>query len=402
MQSTTNEAERSQDHLGRNSILVVDEDPGNLAKISGLLDANYRVFVTPIAADALEFAVREQPDLILIDIVSPGHDGFALCHMLKDNPLTQHIPVIFLAGRSDMQLEETWLQMGAADYVTHPIRPGILLLRLHAHMAQAMAHRAIRESNDKLKFEVAKRTRQLLAMQDITILAMASLSETRDSDTGNHLLRTQNYVRLLAQHMQNKPGYAEYLSDEVVHILHRCAPLHDIGKVGIPDRILLKAGRYTDEEYEQMKRHPTLGRDALAGAQQLAGSSEQLPGAQAHFFEIAKELVYSHHEKWDGTGYPEGLKGNDIPVSARLMSVADVYDALISPRVYKPAMTHTQARDIIVQGRGTFFAPEVVDAFVELNLEFQQVAHRFADTHRELAHKANVAQNARGPVDACA
>ncbi|RFO98150.1 two-component system response regulator [Rhodoferax lacus] len=398
MHSTNIQAERSEGHLGRDSILVVDVDPGNLARISGMLDANYRVFVTPIAADALEFAVREQPDLILLDILTPGNHGYALCRQLKDNPLTKHIPVVFLAGRTDLEHEETWLQMGAADYVTHPIRPGILLLRLHAHMAQATVSRAIRQSNDILKVEVANRTRQLLAMQDITILAMASLSETRDSDTGNHLLRTQNYVRLLAQHMQDKPGYADFLSDEVVNILHRCAPLHDIGKVGIPDRILLKAGRYTEEEYEQMKRHPALGRDALSGAQRLAGGSDQLPGAQGHFFEIAKDLVYAHHEKWDGTGYPEGLKGCDIPVPARLMAVADVYDALISPRVYKPAMTHAKAKQIILQGRGTFFAPEIVDAFMDLDAEFQQIARRFADTDGDLAVKADFALSAFGPV----
>ena len=381
----------------KNSVLVVDDEVTNLSLVAGLLREHYQVKVAKDGVRAIELAQREQPDIILLDIMMPGVDGYEVCSMLKADQSTQHIPIIFLTSQADAHNEEHGLALGAVDYIIRPIRPGILLSRLRAHLSDASASRAIRVNNEYLEYEVARRAKQLTAMQDVTILAMASLSETRDTDTGNHLRRTQNYVRLLANHMRHDPRYAGYLSDEVINILYRCAPLHDIGKVGIPDRILLKPGRYTDEEYDIMKRHPTLGRDALESAQRVAGSTTQQLATGVDFFEIAKELVYSHHEKWDGSGYPQGLRGTDIPISARLMAVADVYDALISPRIYKPAMPASKAGRIIAEGRGTFFAPELVDAFMELQTEFQQIARAYADTEDDLSGKTEFAISAIGP-----
>ena len=380
----------------KNTILIVDDEFINLS--AGILRAHYQVKIAKDGAKALELARQEPPDLVLLDLLMPGLDGYAVCRELKAHALTQHVPVIFLTRQTDAQEEELGLQAGAVDYITRPIRPGILLSRVQAHLAAGMASRAIRASNEYLAFEISKSARQLTAMQDITILAMASLSETRDTDTANHLRRTQNYVRLLTQQLRSHPDYAEYLSDDMVSILFRCAPLHDIGKVGIPDRVLLKPGRYTAEEYALMQRHPTLGRDALARAQQVAGHSTLWFNGPVDFFEVAKELVYSHHEKWDGSGYPQGLKGKQIPISARLMAIADVYDALISPRVYKKAMTHAQAEKIIVEGRNSFFAPELVDAFLALGAEFQAVAHRYADSADELAQKVDFAISAIGEI----
>lgn len=383
----------------KSTILVVDDEITNLSLVAGVLRAHYQVKIAKDGDKALALARTEAPDLVLLDVLMPGLDGYEVCRRLKADTQTRHIPVIFLTSQTDAENEELGLQLGAVDYISRPIRPGILLSRVNAHLSDARASQTVRVSNEYLEFEVGKRARQLTAMQDVTILAMASLSETRDTETGNHLRRTQNYVRLLAQHMRYQPAYADYLSEEVVNILYRCAPLHDIGKVGIPDRILLKPGRYTDEEYTLMKRHPILGRDALANAQRLAsGTAEHLDGP-ADFFEIAKELVYSHHEKWDGTGYPQGLKGWDIPVSARLMSIADVYDALISPRVYKRAMTHAEASEIIVQGSGVFFDPEMVAAFLQLGTEFKAIALRYADTEDDLAEKADFAISAIGPMN---
>jgi putative two-component system response regulator len=379
------------------SILVVDDEITNLSLVAGLLREHYQVKVAKDAERAMALAQREQPDLILLDVMMPLVDGYGLCRMLKADALTATIPVIFLTSQTDAENEELGLSLGAVDYITRPIRPGILLSRVRAHLSESQAARAMRVNNEYLEFEVNKRAKQLTAMQDVTILAMASLSETRDTDTGNHLRRTQNYVRLLARYMQSKPGYSDYLNDEVVDVLYRCAPLHDIGKVGIPDRILLKPGRYTQEEYELMKRHPSLGRDALESAQRVAGSSAIQLGGPADFFEIAKELVQSHHEKWDGSGYPQGLKGQQIPIAARLMAIADVYDALISPRVYKPAMLHSKAAAIIVEGRGSFFAPELVDAFLALQNEFQNIARHYADTEADLAEKLDFAISAIGP-----
>ena len=381
----------------KSSVLVVDDELGNLTLVADLLGPHYQVQRSQDGAQALQLAQAQQPDLILLGTTMPGMDGYAVCRQLKANVHTVHIPVIFLTHPADADNEELGLNLGAVDFITRPIRPRILLSRVHAHLSDAQASRAVRVSTEYLAFEVGKRARQLTAMQDVTILAMASLSETRDTETGKHLRRTQNYVRLLAQRMQRAPGYGHYLSDAVVNTLYRCAPLHDIGKVGIPDRILLKPGRYTAEEYALMKRHPTLGRDALANAERLAGGAAGLLGESADFFAIARALVYSHHEKWDGSGYPQGLKGQAIPIPARLMAIADVYDALISPRVYKPAMPHAAAVDIIVQGAGTFFDPALVAAFVELAGAFAQVAQRFADSADELAEKADFAISAIGP-----
>jgi len=217
----------------KTSILVVDDEITNLSLVSGLLREQYQVKVAKDAHRAMELAQREQPDLILLDVMMPLIDGYELCRMLKADALTSHIPVIFLTSQADAENEELGLSLGAVDYITRPIRPGILLSRVRAHLSDAQATRAMRVNNEYLEFEVNKRAKQLTAMQDVTILAMASLSETRDTDTGNHLRRTQGYVRLLAQHMQSKPGYEDYLNDEVVDVLYRCAPLHDIGKVGI-------------------------------------------------------------------------------------------------------------------------------------------------------------------------
>jgi len=382
----------------KDSVLVVDDEVTNLSLVAAVLRQDYQVKISKSGEKALRLVHREPPDLILLDVMMPGMDGYAVCRELKANEHTRDIPVIFLTSQSDAENEEYGLHLGAVDYITRPIRPGILRSRVQAQLSLARASRAMRVSNAYLEFEVGRRARQLTAMQDVTILTMAALSETRDSDTGNHLRRTQNYVRLLAHHMQRLPAYAGYLSDAVVQILYRCAPLHDIGKVGIPDRILLKPGRFNAEEYTLMQRHPTLGRDALARAQRVAGSTASVLDGAADFFEIAKELVYSHHEKWDGSGYPQGLAGEAIPLSARLMALADVYDALISPRVYKPAFSHAKASAMIVEGSGTFFDPAVVEAFLAQEAAFEAVARRYADTALELAEKADFAISAIGPV----
>ncbi len=221
----------------------------------------------------------------------------------------------------------------------------------------------------------------MAALQNVTILALASLAETRDSETGNHLKRTQYYMELLCKYLRKQPRFTDFLSPERIQFMIQCAPLHDIGKVGIPDRILLNPGRYSAAEFEIMKAHPTLGRDAIAHAQASAPQDSEL-------FEIAKQIIYSHHEKWDGSGYPLGLTGDAIPIPARLMALADVYDALICRRVYKASLSHEQAIQIIVDGRGKHFDPDVVDAFLALADEFQAVAARFADSAEDLEKKA--------------
>lgn len=228
---------------------------------------------------------------------------------------------------------------------------------------------------ENLKRLVFERTSELVATQEATILSMASLAEFRDPETGAHIKRTQNYIRLVAEKLRSTPPYRDVLDDAAIDMIVKSAPLHDIGKVGISDAVLLKAGPLTDAEFEQMKQHPAMGRDAIMAAEGKLGSNS--------FLQFAREIAYTHHERWDGTGYPQGLSGEDIPISGRLMAIADVYDALISRRCYKPPFSHAEAVDIIVEGRGTHFDPHMVDAFLALEDEFRQIAFEFAESDEE-------------------
>ena len=366
------------------TILIVDDSPSNLSMISNLLHESYTVKAVNRGSKVFKVVSDEQPDLILLDIMMPDVDGYEVCRLLKADPFTRHIPIIFLTSRSEIESEELGMKLGAVDYITRPISPLILMSRVKAHFVDASAARTLRVSNEYLEFEVSKRSRQLEALQDVTILALASLAETRDADTGNHLKRTQHYIRALGNQLRTHPRFSDFLSPAMVDILYKSAPLHDIGKVGIPDRILHKPGRYEAEEFEIMKNHPTLGRDALVKAQETLGQPIE-------FLEIAKEIVYSHHEKWDGTGYPQGLAGDQIPISARLMALADVYDALVCRRIYKSGMSHLHASKIIVEGRGKHFDPDIVDAFLALSAEFQFIAATIVDTEEDLQKKADFA-----------
>lgn len=219
---------------------------------------------------------------------------------------------------------------------------------------------------------IKDRTAELALTRDVTILSLATLAETRDNETGAHILRTQRYVRVLAERLKDHPNFAHELDAETVDLLYKSAPLHDVGKVGIPDAILLKPGKLTDDEFVIMKTHASLGAEALEVAERELGSNS--------FMRYAREIAATHHEKWDGSGYPSGLKGDAIPISGRLMAVADVYDALISKRVYKPAFSHDKAMGVIREGRGTHFDPDIIDALDAVESEFIDIAIAFGDT----------------------
>ncbi len=363
------------------TILVVDDTPANLSLMTGLLRDEYKVKAAIDGEKALRIAqARPAPDLILLDIMMPGVDGHEVCRRLKADPATRDIPVIFLTARSGVEDEKLGLDLGAVDYITKPISPPIVMARVRNHLVLKASADFLRDKAEFLEREVGKRTAEVVAIQDVTILVMASLAETRDSDTGNHIRRTQHYVRALALKLREQPRFAALLDDRYVAMLFKSAPLHDIGKVGIPDRILLKPGKLTPEEFELMKTHTTLGRDAIQSAERQLGMS-------VDFLTLAKEIAYSHQEKWDGSGYPEGLKGEAIPLSARMMALADVYDALISRRIYKEGMPHEQAMAIIAEGRGRHFDPDMVDAFLAIHEEFRAIALRFVDTHADLQAK---------------
>jgi putative two-component system response regulator len=359
--------------IERPTVLVVDDTPDNLALMSGLLKDEYRVKVANSGERALKIAISDSPpDLILLDIMMPEMDGYEVCTRLKAYPATRRIPVIFLTAMAEVADETKGLSLGAVDYITKPISPPIVLARVRTHLALKAAADFLHDKNAFLKAEVDRQTRMVEAIQDVTILALASLAETRDNETGNHIRRTQHYVRALAEQLRDHPRFRAQLDEERISILFKSAPLHDIGKVGIPDAILLKPGKLDKDEFEIMKTHTTLGHDAIARA-------EYILGMKVDFLTVAKEIALSHQEKWDGTGYPQGLSGDDIPISARLMALADVYDALISKRVYKNAISHEEAAMLIRQGAGLHFDPDVCAAFYGIEDEFRLIAERFAD-----------------------
>ena len=366
----------------RRTVLVVDDTPENLSVMSGLLRDAYKVKIAPGGERALAIAMAEEkPDLILLDIMMPGLDGYEVLRRLQAQPSTRDVPVIFLTAMSDAEDEKVGLDLGAVDYITKPANPAIVLARVRNQLQLKAMRDFLKDQNTYLEREVQRRTREVVAIQDVTIRALASLAETRDNETGNHIRRTQNYVKALALRLQDHPRFSGELSDAAIESLYKSAPLHDIGKVGIPDRILLKPGRLDEAEFEIMKTHTTLGRDAILHA-------EDGMAYESDFLRYAKEIAYSHQEKWDGTGYPQGLRGDAIPLSARLMAVADVYDALISKRVYKPAFPHERAIEIITEGRGKHFDPEVVDAFLSITEQFRDIAQRYADGEEALAAEA--------------
>ena len=371
--------------IDQQTVLVVDDTPENLTLMHGLLRGRYRVKVAHNGERALQLLGEDPlPDLILLDVEMPGLGGFEVCKRLKSSARTAHIPVMFLTSRSEIEDEQAGFDAGAVDYITKPISAPIVLARVRTQLKLKAVADFLKDKNDFLKSEVESRTREVQVIQDVTIMAMASLAETRDNETGNHIRRTQNYMRTLARRLKGHPKFRTLLDNEAIEVLYKSAPLHDIGKVGIPDAILLKPGKLTPEEFDIMKSHTTLGRNAIAAA-------EKLIDAPSSFLRCAREIAHFHQEKWDGSGYPDGLAGEKIPVSARLMALADVYDALISRRVYKPPFPHAKAVDIIREGRGKHFDPDVVDAFLAIADEFNAIAERYSDSEEDVVRHAKAA-----------
>lgn len=361
------------EEIKKDTILIVDDTPENIALITSLLKGLYRTKVATNGKKALQIVQSgEPPDLILLDIMMPEMDGFETCNSLKSNPQTADIPVIFLTAKTQVEDEQKGFELGAADYITKPISPPIVLSRVKTHLQFKKMCDLLKDKNDYLEREVARRIKEIDSVQDAAIIAIGSLAETRDNETGNHIRRTQHYVRLLADTLKDHPNFRHFLTDENIALLSKSAPLHDIGKVGIPDKILLKPGKHTPEESEIMKTHTTLGRDAIIAA-------EKMLNTPSSFLQFAREIAYTHHEKYDGTGHPRGLSGNSIPISGRLMALADVYDALISRRVYKEALPHEKAVSIIKEGTGTYFDADVVEAFLQVADQFKEIAQKYVD-----------------------
>ena len=355
------------------TILIVDDAPENLHVLGDLLRPLYRVLAATSGDGGLRVAGgRQKPDLILLDVMMPGMDGYAVLARLRDNPATRDIPVVFLTALAAAEDEEHGLRLGAADYITKPIQPAVVMARVRTQLQAKQARDWMKDQNATLEAEVTRRMTENDLTQQVSIRALAHLAELRDPETGNHILRTQGYVQQLANGLRQHPRFAGMLSERYIDLLARSAPLHDIGKVGIPDHILLKAGKLTADEWTIMQTHARLGSAAIEQAER----DIEIP---LQFLASAKEIARWHHEKWDGSGYPDGLAGEAIPVSARLMALADVFDALISVRVYKTAMSYDDARDVIAAGRGRHFDPDMTDAFIAGFADFVAIAER----HRE-------------------
>jgi putative two-component system response regulator len=374
--------------MARARILIADDQPDNLLILEDLLADRYEVHAVSDGSQVLDYVEGGGvADLVLLDVVMPGLDGFTVCRKLKERRTTSDIPVIFLTSLDSATDEEFGLSLGAEDFIHKPFSPAVVLARVGSHLKLAQATRLLKSRNEDLEKLVAARTQairrqaeelvrrkqEVITAQSATITAFCSLAEARDSETGNHILRTQHYVQALAEELRKDSRFALSLDEETLSLLFKSAPLHDIGKVAIPDAILLKPGKLTADEWEVMKRHCEYGRDAIASVESTIGSTE------LSFLRLAKEIAYSHHERWDGNGYPQGLAGAAIPMSARLMAIADVYDALISKRVYKEAIPHGEAVAMIAAERSSHFDPDVIDAWLRITDEFRRISETYQD-----------------------
>ena len=354
-------------------ILIVDDNPQNLTVLGELLCERYKVRAANSGHRALELAAQQPlPDLVLLDVMMPGMSGYEVLEQLRADPRTRDIPVIFTTAMNAVEDEQRGLVLGAVDYITKPLRPAIVLARVHTHLELKHARDLLRRDKGALELELAQRLRENQVIQDVSIRALARLAETRDNETGNHILRTQFYVHELAQRARSHPRFAAALDAHAVELMAKSAPLHDIGKVGIPDHVLLKPGKLDAQEWEVMKGHARLGAEAIERA--VADTHQPVL-----FLAYARDIALHHHERWDGAGYPDGLGGDAIPLAARLMALADVFDALISRRVYKPALSFEAALGIMQAQRGRHFDPDLLDLFVDGFDSFCDIARRHPD-----------------------
>ena len=361
--------------MEKETILIVDDTPDNLAILGELLMPYYQVRVANSGPKALTAACAAPlPDLILLDIMMPGMDGYEVIKHLKSNPETSEIPVIFITALDSCEEEAKGFDLGARDYISKPVRAPILLARVKGQLEIKAARDILRNQNNWLEAEIQRGIRQYQIVQDISMRALASLAEARDDETGNHILRTQNYLQILAEELANQSQYTDVLTQQTIAIYTKAAPLHDIGKVGIPDHVLYKPGKHTPEEWEIMKSHAQIGADAIRRA---IGNEDDKKAVD--FLYVAMDIAGYHHEKWDGSGYPKGLASNNIPLAARLMALADVFDALISHRVYKSAYPMDVTINIINDGNGTHFDPDIVDAFNRRVDDFQGIAAHYKE-----------------------
>jgi putative two-component system response regulator len=355
----------------RKTILLVDDNMTNLAAGKHILKDQYKVYPLPSAVALFELLENLTPDLILLDIEMPEMDGYEAIQRLKASRETALIPVIFLTAHSDERSELKGLSLGAVDYINKPFSGPLLMKRIETHLSMAEQQAQLAAFNTDLQNLVQRRTNQIYRLQEAMLEAIADLVEFRDENTGGHVTRTQSYVRLLLEGMLERGVYFDEASRWDRNIVVASSQLHDVGKIAISDAILNKPGKLTDEEFEVMKTHVTRGENIIRRLKQNAGESD--------FLHHALLVCSGHHERWDGGGYPLGLAGRDIPLEARMMAIADVYDALVAERPYKRPFSTETAHGIITEGAGSHFDPELVSVFSEIADDFARTARITVD-----------------------
>lgn len=356
-------------------VLIVDDTKVNIDILVEILGPLYDLSVAMNGETALALAKKNPPDLILLDIMMPIMDGYTTLKAIKDDSNLTNIPVILISALSDVSNKTLGFQLGAVDYIVKPFNIEEVLARVNTHLTLALSKKALENQKDLLEFKVQERTKEILLTQQATIMSFATLAEYRDLETGAHIQRLKEHVEHLAKSLKRMNAYSDILTDAYIDVLVQSSPLHDIGKVGVPDAILKKQGKLTPEEYEAIKLHTLYGFQAIESVEKQLG---ELP-----FLHLAKEVALTHHERYDGRGYPYGLKGESIPLSGRILALADVYDALVSKRVYKPPFSHQKSVSIILEGAGTQFDPLVVEAFMAVIEDIRKTAYAQADSEEE-------------------
>jgi len=355
----------------KKKIMIVDDNITNLTVAKKALEDLYSVIPVSSGKKALEFLTRTYPSLILLDIEMPEMDGFDTIQIIKSNPDTRDIPVIFLTAKDDNGSELEGLKLGAVDYITKPFSIPLLLQRIELHIELVTQKQELANYNRNLSKMVKEQTEIISELQHAIIHTLAELVECRDGTTGGHIVRTRSYFEILLHALEDTGYYSEEIIKWDLDLIAESAQLHDIGKVAIADSILRKPGKLTDAEFSEIKSHPLVGENAIRSAMCMTKSKE--------FLSNAAVIAISHHEKWDGSGYPYGLAGEEIPLSGRLMAIADVYDALVSERPYKPAFTHEEATRIITGDANIHFDPILIEAFIQVGDQFREAALLHAD-----------------------
>jgi putative two-component system response regulator len=360
----------------RTTIVIVDDNIANLKSGKSALAGKYDVITVPSSARLFEYLKLNIPQLILLDVDMPEMNGYETITILKSKVETEEIPVIFLTGKSDPESELEGLSLGAVDYISKPFLQELLLKRVEVHLMIDWQRNLLNEYgaelqtfNNRLREMVDEKTRDMKNLQTVLLQTISDLVERKDGNTGGHISRTQQYLRIMLDALMEEERYAKFIQNVWdIELLILSSQLHDVGKIAISDDILNKPGKLNADEFTAMQQHVIYGKDIINHIIEMSSKND--------FLNYAKTFAETHHEKWDGEGYPYGLKGEEIPIAGRLMAIVDVYDALVSERPYKSAYSHEQAVKIILDGRGTHFDPSLVDIFLKISEKFRQVADK--------------------------